>query len=307
MTEELRRDVLLPLIVLMVIAVLTSAGAIALLARMAPAIEHIVSDNIFSLEAGEEMLGIVAAGTGDDDARARFNKALTRAEGNVTEAAEREHLREIRARGPAALAGDPAARRDVIAALSALSATNRDAIVRRDDDAKRIGYAGAWTAVLMGVLAFAWGLMAIRRARGRLIEPLREVRNVLNAARSGDRYRRCRHIAAPVEVERIMTGVDDLLDARALRHFADEPPLRAVNDRAILLHLLEGRAGPAWIVTAKGTVDAVNRAGLDALANDGAAELRASLESAASGAEQPGLRVEYIASAERWICERTDA
>jgi len=306
MTEELRRDVLLPLIVLMVIAVLTSVGAIALLARMAPAIELIVSENIFSLEAGEEMLGIVAAGTGDDDARARFHAALTRAEGNVTEAAEGDHLREIRARGPAALAGDPAARRDVIAALNALSATNRDAIVRRDDDAKRLGYAGAWTAVLMGVLAFAWGLIAIRRARARLIEPLREVRNVLDGARSGDRYRRCRRIAAPVEVERIMTGVDDLLDARALRHFAAEPSLRAVNDRAILLHLLERRDGPAWIVTAKGSVDSANSAGLEALSADGATELRANLESAASGASPPGLRAEYVASAERWICERAD-
>jgi hypothetical protein len=306
MIRELHRDVLLPLVVLMAIVVLTTAGTIALLARMAPAIDRIIGENLYSLEATEEMLAVAASAGTVEERWPRFDAALVRAESNVTEASERPHLAVLRRKGRAALSGDLEARAAVVAALSDLSDVNRGAVVRRDEEARRLGYAGAWAAVFLGAVSFAWGLLAVSRARRRVIEPLHEVGSVLDAARAGDRYRRCRKLPAPIELDRILDGVDDLLDARTLRQFAEEPSLRALVDRPVLTFLLEQRPGPAWVVTADGAIDAANRAGLERLAGDDGAELRQQLAAVVAGGDPGDLRVELIAGAERWLCELPD-
>lgn len=300
MTRELRRDVLLPLVILVSIAVLASAGSTALLGRMAPAIERILAENLYSIEAIEEMLAAIARPGADDEAQQRFAEALDRASGNVTEESERAELATIEQDWPAAFAGDPEARSRAIGALLALGAINRAAVVRRDEEARRLGYAGAWAAVFLGALSFAWALIAVRRARRRLIDPLLEIRAGLEAAHAGDSFRRCRRIPAPSEVVEIMKGTDELLDARALRGFAEQPSLRSVVDRQILLHLLEQQPGPAWVVTAEGSIDAANGAGLERLSGDGAAELRDRLAGVAAG-EVEGLAVERVAEVDRYL------
>lgn len=302
MTRELRRDVLLPLVILMAISILTSAGTTALLARMAPAIERIIAENLYSLEATEQMLAVLAGDDRDPSAPDRFAAALARAEGNLTEDREREHLAEISRTWPAALAGNREAETRAVESLLALGEVNRRAVVRSDEEARRLGLAGSWAAVFLGALSFAWALIAVRRARRRIIDPLHEIGAVLEAAHRGDSYRRCKRMAAPAEVETIMAGVDELLDARALRGFAEQPSLRAVVDRQILLHLLEQRPGPAWVITADGSIDAANQAGLEHLAGDGGDALRESLTAAPTG-EASDLAVEPIAGTERFMCE----
>jgi hypothetical protein len=303
MTRELSREVALPLVVLMTILVLTSAGAVALLARMAPAIERIIGDNLYSLEAAEQMLAAIGEQTNDPAAAERFAAALAGAERNVTEVREREPLAALRREGPAALAGDPAARRRVIEALRALGVINRAAAIRSDEEAQRLGYAGAWAVVFLGGLSLAWAVSVLRRARRRVMAPIQEIGAVLDAAHTGDAYRRCRRIPGPAEIEKIMAGVDDLLDARALRGFAEQPALRALADRQILLHLLEQRPGPTWVMTASGAIDAANRAGLDVLGGQGGAVLRARLAAAAAGGTTAGIEVRAIEGTDRFVCE----
>jgi len=307
MTRELRRDVMLPLVVLMTILILTSAGTVALLARMAPAIERIIGENISSLEAVEQMLLAISQGAADQSTRERFAIALARAEGNVSEESEREPLVVLRSSGPRALAGDVEARRAAIDALATLGAVNRTAVMRSDEEAKRLGYAGSWAAVFLGALSFAWALPALRRARRRIIDPIQEVGSVLDAAHTGDQFRRCRHMPVPLEIEKIMAGIDDLLDARALRGFAEQPSLRAVADRQILLYLLEQRPGPAWVVTPEGSMDTANRAGLELLARDDAPVLRKRLAAAARGEPTSDLRIQPIGGGDRFLCEEAPA
>lgn len=304
MTAELRRDVLLPLVVLMAIVVLTSAGTVALLARMAPAIEQIIAENVYSLEAAEEMLSVVASGSIDEAARQRFDSALARAANNITEQREEVVLEGLRTDRAALFGGDPGARTRVIDNLRALGEINRGAAIRSDTEAQRLGYASAWAAVFLGAISFAWGLIAIRRARRRLIDPLHEVAAVLEAARTGDRYRRTRRIAAPAELERIMSGVDDLLDARTLRRWAEEPAPRAVADRAVLLHLLEARPNPTFVVNVEGTIEAANRAGLALLHAESASVLHDRLRRAVGG-DRDEFTVEEIGEPARWLCELT--
>lgn len=305
MRRELRREVLLPLLLLMAIVMLTSAGAVALLARMAPAIERIIGDNLYSLAAAEQMLAAIGEGADDPTAAGRFAAALALAERNVTEEREREPLTILRTSGPAALAGEPAARRRVIDALRALGEINRAAVIRSDGEARRLGYAGSWAAVFLGALSFAWALPVLRRARRQIIAPIEEIRSVLDAAHTGDAHRRCRRMPAPAALEQIMSGVDDLLDARALRGFAEQPSLRAVADRQILLDLLERDPGPAWVVTATGAVDAANRAGLGLLAGEDGPGVRQRLVAAAGGGEAAGMEVRPIEGVDRFLCRAT--
>ncbi|HUH03443.1 MAG TPA: hypothetical protein VML75_15710, partial [Kofleriaceae bacterium] len=154
MISELRRDVLLPLVVLMAIVVITSLGTVALLGRMAPAIEMIIAENLYSLEAVEEMLGVVAGGRADDATRQRFEVALRRAEGNVTETHERQVLAVVRQHRDGLFAGEPAARAAVVDALRTLGEVNRLAVIRTDEEAQRLGYASAWGAVFLGAISF---------------------------------------------------------------------------------------------------------------------------------------------------------
>ncbi len=303
MTRELRRDVLLPLIVLMAIVVLTVAGTVALLARTAPTIERIMSENVYSLEAAEEMLAVVARGPASDEEGRQFEAALERAEGNITEDSERTSLTEVRRQMGAALAGDISAKDDVIRSLRDVGDVNRAAVIRGDDEATRLGYASAWAAVFLGAISFAWGLAAVRRARTRLIGPLHEVAAVLEAARAGDRYRRCKRIPAPAELERIMAGVDDLLDARALRRWADEPSPKQLSDRAVLVHLLEQKEGPAYVLGADGGVEASNHAGLEQLQRE-ESDVKERLKAAiAADAPPDDIHLSHVNGADRWIAE----
>ncbi len=303
MTRELRRDVLLPLIVLMAIVVLTSAGTVALLARTAPTIERIMSENVYSLEATEEMLAVIAHGPATDGERLQFEAALKRAEGNITEDSERASLSEVRTQMNAALSGEIAARDDVIQSLRDVGNVNRGAVIRGDDEATRLGYASAWAAVFLGAISFAWGLAAVRRARARLINPLHEVAAVLEAARAGDRYRRCKRIPAPAELERIMAGVDDLLDARALRRWADEPGAKQLADRSVLVFLLEQKQGPAFVLGTDGSVEASNQAGLKTLQGEESDVQKRLKEAVAAEAPPDDIRLAHIEGADRWIAE----
>ena len=303
MTGELRRDVLLPLIVLMSIVVLSSAGTVALLARTAPTVERIMSENVYSLEATEQMLAVVAHGTATDGERRQFAAALERAEGNITEDSERASLSEVRKQMDASLAGDISARDDLIQSLRDVGDINRAAVIRGEDEATRLGYASAWAAVFLGAISFAWGLAAVRRARARLINPLHEVAAVLEAARAGDRYRRCKRIPAPAELERIMAGVDDLLDARALRRWADEPSPRQLTDRIVLVFLLEQKQGPAFVLGADGSVEASNSAGLEQLQGEDSDVQKRLKEAVAAEAPPDDIRLCQIEGVDRWIAE----
>jgi hypothetical protein len=57
---NLRREVVAAFAAMIVILLLTSFGAVGLFARMSPAIERIIQENGYSLEAGERMLASLA-------------------------------------------------------------------------------------------------------------------------------------------------------------------------------------------------------------------------------------------------------
>jgi methyl-accepting chemotaxis protein len=83
-----------------------------------------------------------------------------------------------------------------------------------DLEARRLGSAGAWTAVFVGFLSFLLSILLFVRLQRRLARPLVDLYEVLESARQGDRLRRCRLTDAPREIIQVTQAVNGLLDAR---------------------------------------------------------------------------------------------
>lgn len=193
----------------------TSFGAIALLARMGPAIARVAEENVESLTAVEEMmlaLALAGPGEGSETARGAFFQAHAAAERNITEDSERALLDEIRTAADGALAGDGGARARAFRALEELAQVNREALQRADLEAQRLSEAGAWAMVALAIVAFVFVRYVANRVERRFVGPVAEIANTLDAAREGDRFRRCSGGAGSPELRSIAEGVNRLLD-----------------------------------------------------------------------------------------------
>lgn len=216
---ELRRELVLSFIALMVLNLILAFGTIALLARMGPAIEHILEANDFSIGAAENMLTEFAH-AGDQPlsaaAQSQVQGALEAAQKNVTEPEELPILEELRRRIPAASQGAGSERQQAITTARELIAVNRRAMHRVDEEAQRLGIAGAWSAVFLGFLSFLLSLLMLFRLQRRLVNPVLDLHQVLLDHRAGERMRRCQPPDAPREVIQVIESVHRLLDERLL-------------------------------------------------------------------------------------------
>jgi methyl-accepting chemotaxis protein len=217
---ELRRELLFTIGALVLLNLFLAFGAIGLFVRMGPAIERILHENVYSIVAAEEMLAEFAE-TGSTplapEARARVRQAFDNARRNVTEGEERPAVAALEHALPSAMEGDPDGRRQTVASVRQLLRVNRDAMRIVDEEARRLGAAGAWGAVFVGFLSFLLSVFVVVRLQKRLVRPLVDLHQVLEGARTGDRLRRCRLGDAPREVIQVTQAVNRLLDERLER------------------------------------------------------------------------------------------
>jgi methyl-accepting chemotaxis protein len=221
---ELRRELLLTIGTLVLLNLFLAFGAIGLFVRMGPAIELILQENVYSIVAAEEILAELAE-TGSTpltpEARARVGQALDNAKRNVTEEDERPTLTALERALAPAMGGEPEGRRQAVASARQLLRINREAMRQVDQEARRLGGAGAWAAVFVGFLSFLLSVFVVVRLQKRFTRPLVDLHQVLEGAREGDRLRRCRLADAPREVIQVMQAVNRLLDERLERTNGD--------------------------------------------------------------------------------------
>lgn len=200
--------------VLVALLLVVAFAAISLLGRMSPAIETILRENVVSLEAAEEMLAVMAAPgeRASEGARRRYEGALGRAEQKVTREDERPVLAELRRLSAAALRGEVAVVSRTVALLRRLAEINREEMRRRDLEAQRLGVAGAWAVVLLGLLGLLLATFFVRRLVRRLLRPLAELQQTLAAAAGGDARRRALVERAPLELLQMAAALNALLD-----------------------------------------------------------------------------------------------
>lgn len=184
--------------------------------RMAPVIEEINVRNERSLESCEKMLMILAILPFRQNASlySEFEKAYRDACSNITEKGESEELQKIGRFYKDALAGNGNvyAREQTISSIYGLTKINRNAMVSAAGDAEKLGYAGAWGVVFMAVMIFFAGILFLRKLKTRLIDPLSELQEVLDARKSGDVFRRCTGSSGTADIREIYEGVNTLLD-----------------------------------------------------------------------------------------------
>lgn len=253
-------------VVLRVAVVVLALAAIALFDRMSPAIERIREENVVTMEAGETMLAVLARPDLEPAAaEERFEEALLRAQSKLTEREEAPLLESIERSWRALQAGEER-RAELVGLVEELTAINRRSMERADDDAHRLGAAGAWTVALLSLLILAVTQVFAGRLDDRVVQPLLSVAQVVRAAESGERHRRSPQ-RGPPEVLAISAGLNRLLDlADTLRASGRFSPVR---DRALIGHLLDGKEGSWVVVDGRGDVVTANADGRQRLDGQG--------------------------------------
>jgi hypothetical protein len=237
---------------LLAVQLLTSLSGIAMLGRMSPAVDRILTENVYSTEAVEAMLAALAEG----DDRASFDAALERARSNITEEGESALLATIDAQADGAWAGRPVAKARLVTALRSLGDVNRASMREADANATRLGLAGAWAMAALGVAGFWAGMVAARRVQRHLLDPLVELEQVLRAANDGDTLRR---YAAPAgESPRWVRDLNELLDRKPTVSVAPSD----VALREAVIGLLDQHPEPLILCTLDARVIATNAAAL---------------------------------------------
>jgi hypothetical protein len=288
---------------LVAIQLLTSLVTIILLERMSPRIDGILKENVASVQAVEEMALALAESAIDDGSHERFFSALGRAKGNVTEAEERPALAELEAVAEAALAGDEKARRKATLALRRLADVNRKAMDQAGADTRRLGSAGAWAAVLLGLTGLFASGITIRRMKRRVLGPIADITRAVVAHRAGDRHRRCTDTHAEAELGLVAHTLNDLFDLRERAGDVDAPATAASDDRAALLYLLDERSEPVLIAGQRGQVLAANQRALELLSGPGGSQWHASITTAVrNGKSDPSLDLRRIGDSDQWLC-----
>jgi methyl-accepting chemotaxis protein len=197
-------------------------GSIWVFTRMAPVIEIIIERNERSLYACEEMLSGFALVDPDQSAddvdlfKSEFSEALRRAENNITEKEETIALEAIEKNYIKALEGNLRSKKKTVAAIQHLSQINRDIMVETNRKAKQLGHAGAWWIVFMASVVFMVGMLFMRGLKRSLVKPLEEIHSVIQAAKAGDKMRRCTDPGAPQDIRSIFDGFNDILDQNTL-------------------------------------------------------------------------------------------
>jgi PAS domain-containing protein len=307
MAYNLRTESSISLSLLLTLQVITALCAIVLLSRMTPALEDILQENDFSIRAAEDMLAALASPSHDAARAAAFDDALSRARANITEDAERPLIDDLQRLAPASLRGDPNARAQALAALSALTSINRDSMRRADHNAQRLGRGGAWAAAALAIIASILGVLTMRRLNLRLVNPILNLHSVSRAFRDGDTSRRCHQhdTDAIIELSDIAQTLNTLLDATLNQRLSLSPSSPDAALRPALLFLLDRAPEPTCVLNAQAQVLAANPAALDLLSSALAGPLLSSFSS------NPGLPTDLnglslspspIGSHPLWLC-----
>ncbi|MFO7564545.1 MAG: hypothetical protein R6X02_18010 [Enhygromyxa sp.] len=301
---RIRDEIRLGVGALLAIQVLTMIAAVALVARMTPAIDQILEDNEKSIRAVEQMLLALSEPEprlGEPDLRrAHFERALAEAEGNITEPEEDPVLALIAERYDAALDGDPEALATVRVELWRLGDINRESMLEANSRAKQLGTAGAWVLVFLGLIGVVFSLALMRRARAKLIKPVYELGAVLEACRAGDVHRRFN----PGDASREFQEVAEVVNQLVSEHFAAREQSweqSAKLDRVALLRLLDTHGDPVVVCEPNGAIAAANEAALETLSSPGGSDFRAALAEVCQGEAVDSIAVEPLGR-EGFVC-----
>ena len=283
-----RRELQLAIGIVVVLNLGLALGAVGLFARMGPAIDRILDENATSIVATERMvLALAMHPDPGKDAAKQLQDDLALLTSNVTEPEESAVVDRLASE--VVHLANPGMRERVLQDLVRVSEINHAAMDRAGVSAARIGNAGAWAAVWVGLLSLGLTLVVMSRLRERLIHPLEEVAEVVRESRLGSNGgRRCHSEDAPPQLQALMEDLNALLDQHSTQLQSALPDEREQRLRHIVQGLLEQRPEPTAICDEDGTLLFTNLPMLDALSTAQGGALRRALSGKSADDEPLG-------------------
>lgn len=222
---RLARGFILGAWLIVFINLLMAFGAIGVFTRMTPAIADIISNNERSLQSCEQMLTALALANSDrtrsTELHTSFKQALERALANITEKEETEVLAAIQKHSEDFFAGNANALNQIVPAILLLSQINRNAMTDADTRAQQMGRGGAWGIVFMAIFSLLAGLVFIVNLQNKLLQPLEEIKIVLQANQQGETLRRCSGIALSSDFKDLYGQINRALDKNINQNFGN--------------------------------------------------------------------------------------
>lgn len=269
---ELKRSIYWKLFLSATTILIISLGTMGLFLRMTPAIETILQDNVPSIMATHGMFNALSMRhLNPEQERERFFTALQLARDAAHRDDEYALINKVRALGEKVFTGEDKYLPSLTVALKELADVNHEAMIKRDNEARRLGNAGAWAVMMMGFFGFSGTLFAMSRIRQHVLEPIDDTYNALVAFERGETRRRA-HLSrsAPYEIAEIIRSANHLMDeimATSIRRTQKGPGPDYAN---VARMLFERLPEPAILLGAKGEVLLSNHAALEfLLAADG--------------------------------------
>lgn len=199
------------IIIAMMIVAFTS---IFMMERMSHAIKLILDENVYSLEASEDMLRAVGLASISqlDLYQEQFMDAMQRAKNNVTLPGESALIDRIERLAPMSFAGQENALQEIIEEISKLANLNREAMIKADENARFLSIAGGWAVVGLTLICFLFSRRLLHQVRMQTIAPIVEVCRGLIDWEMGNRLRRFQTAKSSKDIRRAQQTLNSILD-----------------------------------------------------------------------------------------------
>ena|SRR5690554_3285631 len=258
---EVRRDVLLGLVSLMVFYLALSFAAVGLQQRLDPTVAVIEERNVDSIMSSLELLSLLQV-EHDEAQGVRMQRLAKRLVQRVTEPGEDMLAARIVENVSRSLAGDMSVRPVLVSDLESLIAVNRQGMMSRADQAFRLAQGGIWVLSALGTIGVLAAWYIIRQLRGRIVLPLLRISQTMKQAREGKTFMRIYAGNAPNEIREIARALNALLDQRA-QHFQRRLARQRGPERHVVAALIERVPHPTWVLDDQGDILAANQEGMD--------------------------------------------
>ena len=205
-------------VLVIAISIVIGLGAIFLIERIVPAIDGILQENAYSVNAAVGMLDSISSNVNDINAesnRERFWIEFKKAKDNITIEGEAELIDQIQGLAELYWLERTTNQQQVQLAgtINQLATTNMQAMEVKDKTAQTISLTGAWAIGLLLFLSIGIQFFFRFKTVSALVSPLEELLDILDNFSSGNRQRRCLDSRSSVlEIRKISYLINKLMD-----------------------------------------------------------------------------------------------
>ncbi len=200
------------------ISLLIGIGAIFLIERIVPAIDEIMQENAYSVQASNQMLlnlpNSKLNSSMDEQRVARFWRAYQQAVSNITIKGEAELLSAIRESASNLIDGKTTEALPLQEQIIQLSNLNLETMETKNNKAKTIGHAGAWALGFLVILSLLLQLALRAKILLNIIEPHIEISEVIRDYTEGNKQRRANIVEGSREIKEAGRLLNQVLDQR---------------------------------------------------------------------------------------------